>query len=159
MIAIGDAAPDFEGALGSGGQLRLRDFRGRRHVILYFFPKDFTPGCTKEACSFRDRRAEVAGLDAEIVGVSLDTAEKHAAFAEKHQLPYPLVSDRDGTIAGAYGVARLGGWLPTKRVTFVIDKQGVVRQVIHSELNIDKHIDAAIGTLRQLQPKRASTTP
>ena len=151
MIAKGDTAPEFTGTLGSGGQLRLRDFRGRRNVVLYFFPKDFTPGCTKEACTFRDRRADLEGLDAEIVGVSYDTAEKHAAFAEKYSLPYPLVSDTDASIAGAYGVARLGGWLPTRRVTFVIDKDGVVRNVISSELNIDKHIDDALATLRQLK--------
>jgi len=151
MIAKGEQAPDFEGTLASGKQLRLRDFRGRRHVILYFFPKDFTPGCTREACSFRDRRAEVAGLDAEIVGVSLDTPEKHASFAEKYQLPYPLVSDRSGAIATAFGVARLGGWLPTKRVTFIIDKRGVVQHVIQSEFSIDVHIDEALDTLRRLQ--------
>ena len=151
MIAKGERAPEFEGTLAGGKQLRLRDFRGRRHIILYFFPKDFTPGCTREACSFRDRRAEVAGLDAEIVGVSLDTPEKHASFAEKYQLPYPLVSDRSGAIASAFGVARLGGWLPTKRVTFVIDKQGVVQHVIQSEFSIDMHIDEALDTLRRLQ--------
>ena len=151
MIAKGDQAPEFEGTLASGKQLRLRDFRGRRHIVLYFFPKDFTPGCTREACSFRDRRAEVAGLDAEIVGVSLDTPEKHEAFAQKYQLPYPLVSDRSGAIATAFGVARLGGWLPTKRVTFVIDKQGVVQHVIQSEFSIDMHIDQALETLRRLQ--------
>jgi thioredoxin-dependent peroxiredoxin len=151
MLSHGDRAPDFSGTLADGKQLRLRDFTGRRHVILYFFPKDFTPGCTKEACSFRDRRAEIAALDGEIVGVSMDTAAKHQQFADAYNLPYPLVSDRDGTIAGKYGVARLGGWLPTKRVTFVIDKAGVVEQVIHSEFSIDKHIDEALGTLRRLQ--------
>lgn len=151
MIAKGERAPEFEGTLAGGKQLRLRDFRGRRHIILYFFPKDFTPGCTREACSFRDRRTEVAGLDAEIVGVSLDTPEKHEAFAQKYQLPYPLVSDRSGAIASAFGVARLGGWLPTKRVTFVIDKQGVVQHVIQSEFSIDMHIDEALETLRRLQ--------
>ena len=151
MIAVGERAPEFTGKLADGRALRLQDFRGRRHVVLYFFPKDFTPGCTREACSFRDRRAEVAGLDAEVIGVSLDTPEKHAQFAEAHQLPYPLVSDRSGQIAAAYGVARLGGWLPTKRVTFVIDKDGVVQQVIQSELNINRHIDEAMHTLRRLQ--------
>lgn len=151
MIAVGQKAPDFEGTVADGKQLRLRDFHGRRHVILYFFPKDFTPGCTREACSFRDRRAEVAGLDAEIVGVSLDTPEKHASFAAKYQLPYPLISDRSGAIASAYGVARLGGWLPTKRVTFVIDKHGVVQHVIQSEFSIDMHINEALDTLRRLQ--------
>jgi peroxiredoxin Q/BCP len=122
-------------------------------VILYFFPKDFTPGCTKEACSFRDRRAEISKLDAEIVGVSYDTAEKHKQFAEAYQLPYPLVSDADAAIATAYGVGRLGGWLPSKRVTFVIDKDGVVQQVIRAELNIDMHIDEAIATLQRLRTK------
>ena len=151
MITKGEQAPEFQGSLASGKQLRLRDFHGRRHIILYFFPKDFTPGCTKEACSFRDRRAEIAALDAEIVGVSLDTPEKHASFAEKYQLPYPLISDRSAAIATAFGVSRLGGWLPTKRVTFVIDKQGVVQKVIQSEFSIDMHIDEAIETLRRLQ--------
>jgi peroxiredoxin Q/BCP len=151
MLSPGDRAPDFSGTLADGKQLRLRDFRDRRHVILYFFPKDFTPGCTKEACTFRDRRAEVAALDAEVVGVSLDTPEKHQKFADAYSLPYPLVSDRDGVIAGKYGVARFGGWLPTKRATFVIDKAGVVQQIIQSEFNINKHIDDALETLRRLQ--------
>jgi peroxiredoxin Q/BCP len=83
--------------------------------------------------------------------VSLDTAEKHAAFAEAYDLPYPLVSDRNAAIATAYGVARLGGWLPTKRVTFVIDKTGIARHVIRSELSIDRHIDEALAVLRHLQ--------
>ena len=155
MIAVGESAPDFSGKLGNGKQLSLADFRGKKHVILYFFPKDFTPGCTKEACSFRDRRADIGKLNAEIVGVSFDTADKHKQFADKYQLPYPLVSDPDGAIASAYGVSRLGGmlggWLPAKRVTFVIDKDGVVRHVIRAELNIDKHIDEAIEILNALQ--------
>jgi peroxiredoxin Q/BCP len=157
MIATGQQAPDFSGKTGSGKQLSLKDFRGKQHVILYFFPKDFTPGCTKEACSFRDRRSEIAQLEAEIVGASFDTAEKHQQFADAYQLPYPLLSDPDGTIAQAYGVGRLGGlfggFLPTKRVTFVIDKDGIVQHVIKSELNIDKHIDEAVGVLKRLQAK------
>lgn len=155
MIAVGEKAPEFTGKLGNGKDLSLKDFRGKKNVILYFFPKDFTPGCTKEACSFRDRRPDIAKLDAEIVGASFDTATKHKEFAEAYQLPYPLVSDPDARIAQAYGVGHLGGllggWLPTKRVTFVIDKDGVVRHVIKSELNIDKHIDEAIDALKRLQ--------
>ena len=150
MVRAGEKAPEFSGRLGDGSELHLRDFQGRRNVVLYFFPKDFTPGCTKEACSFRDRRAEIAALDAEIVGVSTDTEEKHGEFAKAYSLPYPLLSDRDATVAKAYGVARLGGWLPTKRVTFVIDKKGVVRRVIQSELGIDRHIDDALAELRTL---------
>lgn len=154
MLNVGDPAPDFEAPCGDGRQLRLRDFRGRRHVVLYFFPRDFTPGCTKEACSFRDRRAEIATLEAEVVGISFDTAEQHAAFANQYSLPYPLVSDTDGRIAAKYGVTRLGGWiswLPPKRITFVIDKKGTVRHVIQSEFSIDRHIDEAIDTLRGLE--------
>jgi thioredoxin-dependent peroxiredoxin len=155
MIAVGEKAPEFTGKLGNGQDLSLKDFHGKKNVILYFFPKDFTPGCTKEACSFRDRRPDIAKLDAEIVGASFDTAAKHKEFADAYQLPYPLLSDPDASIAQAYGVGRLGGllggWLPTKRVTFVIDKEGVVRHVIKSELNIDKHIDEAIDALKRLQ--------
>lgn len=153
MIAVGEQAPQFEAPLGSGETFRMADYRSRRHVVLYFFPKDFTPGCTREACSFRDRRAEIAALDAEVVGVSYDSAEKHAQFAEKYSLPYPLVSDADGSIARQFGVARLGGWLPSRRVTFVIDKAGVVRHVIRAELNIDLHIDEALDVLRSLAQK------
>ena len=83
--------------------------------------------------------------------MSFDTPEKHAQFAEANQLPYPLISDANAKIATAYGVARLGGWLPSKRVTFVIDKDGIVKHVIKAELNVDRHIDEAIETLRQLQ--------
>jgi len=136
--------------MGNGKTFRIKDYRGRRHLVLYFFPKDFTSGCTKEACSFRDRRAEIAGLDAEVVGVSYDTVDSHAKFADKYSLPYPLISDADSRIAKKFGVARLGGWLPTKRVTFVVDKQGVVRHVIHAELNIDLHIDEALAELKKI---------
>ena len=151
MVKKNDTAPDFNGQLADGKQIHLRDYRDHRHVVLYFFPKDFTPGCTKEACSFRDRRGELAQLDAEIIGVSTDTAASHGKFAEAYGLPYPLVSDRDATIASAYGVQRLGGWLPTRRVTFVIGKDGIVHNVIESEFNIDKHIDEAVATLKRLQ--------
>lgn len=150
MIKVGDKAPEFEAPLANGKMFRLKDFRGRRHVILYFFPKDFTPGCTREACSFRDHRSEVAALDAEVVGVSYDTAQRHAEFAEKYNLPYPLVSDADGLVAAKYGVTRLGGWLPVQRKTFLIDKQGMVRHIIHAELNISLHISEALEHLKQM---------
>lgn len=153
MLRKNEPAPDFSGVGADGGRIRLKDYRGRRNVVLYFYPKDFTPGCTREACSFRDRRAELAQFDAEIVGVSSDGVEKHAKFAASYNLPYPLVSDGDGSISAAYGVQRLGGWLPSKRVTFVIDKDGLVREVIHSELAIDAHIDGALDALRRIESK------
>jgi peroxiredoxin Q/BCP len=84
--------------------------------------------------------------------VSTDSAATHASFAEKHGLPFPLLSDPNARVASAFGVARVGGWLPTKRVTFVIDKQGVVRKVIKSELNVDRHVDDALAALAALPP-------
>ena len=159
MIDIGDLAPDFTGVLTNGHPWSLREQQGKQHVILYFFPKDFTPGCTREACSFRDQYPDISALDAVVIGVSTDTPETHAQFAATHHLPYPLISDVDGRIANAYGVARFKGWLPTKRVTFVIDKSGTVRQIIHSEFNIERHIDEALDTERQLEGTPAATTP
>ena len=151
MLQVGNQAPDFSGTLPDGRAVSLQDILRKHHCVLYFFPKDFTPGCTKEACSFRDHRKEIAALGAEIYGVSLDPPARHAEFAEKYRLPFPLISDTDRSIGRAYGTLRLGGLLLNKRVTFVIDKGGVVRAVIRSELNMDHHVDEAIEALRALK--------
>lgn len=153
MIREGQPAPDFRGRTAEGREISLADFRGRGPLVLYFYPKDNTPGCTKEACGFRDHRSDVVAAGGEIVGVSMDDAESHRRFAAQHRLDFPLLSDPDGAIAGAYGVARLGGWipfLPPRRVTFVIDREGIVRKVIASELSMDAHVDGAITALRGL---------
>lgn len=153
MIQEGQPAPDFRGRTADGREIALGDFRGRGPLVLYFYPKDNTPGCTKEACSFRDHHADVEAAGAEIVGVSMDGAESHRKFAADHRLNFPLISDPDGSIAKAYGLVRLGGWipfLPPKRVTFVIDREGVVRRVIASELNMDAHVDGALAALKSL---------
>jgi peroxiredoxin Q/BCP len=155
MLGVGERAPDFEGVLADGKRIRLEDVLARHHAVLYFYPKDFTPGCTREACSFRDHRGEIAALGAEIYGVSLDPPEKHAAFAERHSLPFPLISDVDRSIARSFGVLRLGGLLLTKRVTFVIDRSGVIRHVTRSELAMDRHVDDAIEALRAIEPQAA----
>ena len=154
MLAVGDKAPDFTGVLAGGRKVRLADVLRKHAVVLYFYPKDFTPGCTKEACSFRDHRAEFADAGAEIYGVSLDTPEKHAAFAERHSLPFPLISDGDRSIASSFGVLRLGGLLFTKRVTFVIDRGGTIRHVTQSELATDRHIEQALSAVRELGEKQ-----
>jgi peroxiredoxin Q/BCP len=150
MLSVGDRAPDCTGVLADGTKIRLSEMLAQHHVVLYFYPKDFTPGCTKEACSFRDHRAEIAALGGEIYGVSLDPPEKHAAFAERYSLPFPLISDTDRSIARGFGVLRLGGFLLTKRVTFVIDRAGTIRHVTQSELAMDRHIDQAIAALREI---------
>lgn len=150
MIREGERAPDFTAPTADGGTLSLSDFRGKKPLILYFYPRDNTPGCTKEACSFRDHAGEIAEAGAAIVGVSMDSQDAHRKFIADFRLNFPLLSDRDATICKAYGVARLGGWFPPKRVTFVIDREGVVRRVIQSEFGIAKHIDEALETLRAL---------
>ena len=151
MIETGQRAPDFSGMTGDGKRLALGDYRGRQPVVLYFYPKDNTRVCTKEACMFRDAASEIGQAGAVVIGVSGDTPESHQKFASGHGLGFPLLSDRDATIAKAYGVARLGGWLPPKRVTFVIDREGIVRRVITGELNANTHVDGALETLREIR--------
>jgi peroxiredoxin Q/BCP len=152
MIREGERAPAFSGVAADGSTLSLDDFRGKKPLILYFYPRDATPGCTKEACSFRDHAGEIEAQGGAIVGVSMDSREAHRKFIADFQLGFPLLSDRDATICKAYGVARLGGWFAPKRVTFVIDADGVVRRVIQSEFGIAKHVDEALETLRGLAP-------
>jgi peroxiredoxin Q/BCP len=150
MVKEGDRAPDFSGATADGSRVGLADFRGKQPLVLFFYPKDNTTVCTKEACSFRDHAGEIAAAGGRVVGISMDSETSHQKFTADHRLNFPLVSDRDASIAKAFGVARLGGWLPPRRVTFVIDRDGVVRRVIASELNANKHVDEAIAALQQL---------
>jgi peroxiredoxin Q/BCP len=154
MVNAGDRAPDFSGTTSDGKRVGLADFRGRKPLVLYFYPKDNTPTCTKEACSFRDHAGEIAAAGGEVIGVSNDGPDAHKKFIADHRLNFPLLSDTDGSIAKAFGVARLGGflsgWIPPRRVTFVIDRDGVVRRVIESEFSAQKHIDGAIEALKAL---------
>jgi len=150
MVKNGERAPDFSGVTADGKRLSLADFRGKQPLVLYFYPRDNTPVCTKEACSFRDHAAEFAAAGASIVGVSMDSAAAHGKFASQFALNFPLLVDQEGTICKTFGVARLGGWLPPKRVTFVIDRGGVVRRVIASEINASKHIDESLAAVRAL---------
>src|SRR5438093_13504497 len=122
-IQAGDPAPDFALPDASGRTVRLSDFRGRKAVVLYFYPKDDTPGCTKEACTFRDQYQDFQDAGAEVIGVSSDSPESHAKFAAKHRLPFTLLADRGGETRKAYGVPATLGLLPG-RVTYVIDLGG-----------------------------------
>jgi peroxiredoxin Q/BCP len=148
-VAVGSRAPDFELPDRTGRPVRLSDFRGRRAVVLYFYPKDDTPGCTKEACSFRDSYEAFKEAGAEVIGVSSDTAESHAKFAEKHRLPFVLVADRRGEVRKRYGVPATLGLLPG-RVTYVIDREGVVRHVFNSQTRPTQHVTEALDTLRRV---------
>ncbi len=138
-VSPGDRAPDFE-AIDQNEQTRsLAEFVAKGPVILYFYPKDFTSGCTVQACSLRDAEDELMTVGAQVIGVSPDTAESHRRFAAKHKLNYALFTDLDRRIAALYDTVGLFG-LRTARKTFVIDRSQIVRAVIHHEVNIPKHI-------------------
>jgi len=124
---VGQPAPAFSSVDQDGQPIALSDFKGRA-VVLYFYPKDDTPGCTKEACSFRDGYAEIQATGAVILGVSADDAKSHKAFAEKYHLPFKLVADADHRIIDAYGV-KMPLLSMAKRTTFILDKEGIVRKV------------------------------
>ncbi|MFI6578607.1 peroxiredoxin [Nocardiopsis sp. NPDC050513] len=149
-IQVGDTAPDFTLPSQSGDPVRLYDRLGERTVVLYFYPKDDTPGCTAEACAFRDSHEVFTDAGAEVIGVSSDSADRHAAFAERHRLPFTLVSDEGGKVRKSYGVPSVLGLLPG-RVTYVIDRRGTVRHVFNSMTVIDKHVEEALEVVRSLQ--------
>ena len=148
-IKVGDAAPEFDLTDAAGKRVKLSDFRGKRNVVLYFYPKDDTPGCTKEACSFRDNYQVFTDAGAEVIGISSDDGASHQKFTEKFHLPFTLVSDTGGSVRKRYGVPATLGLLPG-RVTFVIDRDGIVRHVFNSQLQATKHVDEALGVLKRL---------
>lgn len=144
MPEAGDVAPDFQGATQTGDTLRLTDYRGRK-VALYFYPKDDTPGCTKQACNLRDEYEHLNMDDIAIIGVSGDDIKSHQEFAKKYDLPFPLVADPDHEILQKYGVwgeKRFYGRssMGTKRTTFLIDEEGIIRDVIKRP-NVKQHAE------------------
>lgn len=149
-VEVGDVAPDFELPTQSGKPVRLSDYRGDRVVVLYFYPKDNTPGCTAEACAFRDSHEVFTDAGAEVIGVSTDSVDSHEAFSQRHRLPFSLASDSDGAVRESYGVPSMLGLLPG-RVTYVIDRQGIVRHVFSSMTNIGGHIEGALRVVEELQ--------
>jgi thioredoxin-dependent peroxiredoxin len=149
-IQAGDKAPDFTLPSQAGEQVRLSDRLGQRAVVLYFYPKDETSGCTKEACAFRDSYEVFAEAGAEVIGVSSDSVDRHAAFASHHSLPFTLVSDEKGQVRKDYGVPSVLGMLPG-RVTYVIDQTGTVRHVFNSMTNIGGHVSEALDVVKGLQ--------
>jgi peroxiredoxin Q/BCP len=154
-VQIGDKAPDFTLPSQSGEQVRLYDRLGERVVVLYFYPKDNTPGCTAEACAFRDSHEVFTDAGAEVIGVSSDSSDRHAAFASRHNLPFTLLSDRGGRVRKSYGVPAVLGVLPG-RVTYVIDREGTVRHVFNSMTNIDQHVGDALDVVKRLQTDRTA---
>jgi thioredoxin-dependent peroxiredoxin len=152
-VRVGDKAPDFTLPAQSGAPVRLRYRLGARVVVLYFYPKDDTRGCTAEACAFRDSYEVFTGAGAEVIGVSSGSVGTHAAFAGQHKLPFTLLSDEGGRVRKRYGVPAVLGLLPG-RVTYVIDRRGVVRHVFSSMTNISQHVGDALEVVWRLQAGR-----
>lgn len=149
LLTFGQVAPAFTLQDQSGQPVSLADFRGKQHVVVFFYPKDETAVCTKEACAFRDAYSVFCDLGAAVLGVSADSAASHAGFAQHHRLPFSLLSDPDGKVRTAYGVSKILGLIPG-RETFVIDKSGILRHRFSSQLHAQKHIDEALAILKTL---------
>ena len=148
-VDVGSRAPNFALPSQSGEMVSLGDFLGEKPVILFFYPKDDTPGCTKEVCAFRDSFEELSNLDAEVIGISSDSVESHKGFAERHKLPFTLLSDEGGKVRRLYGVPNSFGLFPG-RVTYVIDREGVVRHIFSSQIEVEQHVEEALKTLESI---------
>lgn len=148
-LAAGDKAPAFTLPDQDGRSVSLTDFAGHKNVVVYFYPKDDTPGCTKESCTFRDQYTAFTDAGAEVLGISNDSSESHRKFADKYKLPFPLLADSGGTVRKAFKVPKSLGLLPG-RVTFVIDRNGVIQHVFNSQLNPTQHVAEALSVLKRL---------
>lgn len=154
MPAVGQKAPGFDLPAHPGGRFKLSQFKSKKNVVLYFYPKDSTPGCTTEACDFRDHMEELTDEDTVVLGVSPDTVESHAKFAAKYELPFPLLSDVDHAVAEKYGV-----WVEKnmygkksmgiQRATFLIDKQGTIA-AIWPKVKVDGHVAEVAEKITEL---------
>ena len=153
-IQEGQPAPDFSLPDQDGQVFSLSAQRGKP-VVVYFYPKDDTPGCTAEACGFRDSHEAFTDAGAEVIGISSDSTGRHASFAGRYQLPFTLLSDQGGQVRKSYGVPAVLGLLPG-RVTYVIDRSGTVRHVFNSMTNIGQHISDALDVVKRLQAEQAA---
>lgn len=150
MIEIGDKVPDYLGTDENGNEIRVQDFAGKK-LVLYFYPKDSTPGCTQEACNLRDNYERMLAKGYAVVGVSVQDAKSHKKFIEKHNLPFPLIADTEMELNKAFGVwgekSMYGRkYMGTLRTTFVINEEGIVEQVIKpKEIKVKNHAEQIIG--------------
>lgn len=155
MLRPGDRAPEFVRRDHRGQTVDTAALRAKGPLVIYFYPRDFTPGCTKEACLFRDAFDELGGASATVVGISVDDDASHARFAERYRLPFALVSDADRALAASFGITRAFGLLGARRVTFVIDREGVIRSALHAELSMDAHLEGVRAALAELERSAA----
>jgi peroxiredoxin Q/BCP len=148
-VKIGDKAPLFVLPNKDGKDVTLEEFIGKKIIVLYFYPKDETKGCTAEACTFRDRYELFLKADAEVIGVSGDSLDSHEKFASKYNLPFTLLSDVSNEVRKLYGVKTTFGFIPG-RVTYIIDRKGIVRHIFVSQFNPKKHVDEALSIIAKI---------
>ncbi len=146
-VRVGGKAPEFSLQSHDGKTISLSDYRGKKSLVVYFYPKDETPGCTVESCTFRDFYEEFTEAGAEVIGISSDSVESHVNFAEHHDLPFVLLTDEDQSVRSAYGATGL--FLPG-RITYVIDKEGVVRYIFSSQAQVKRHVREALEIIKGL---------
>lgn len=149
MLKPGTDAPQFSLHASDGRLLRSAEYLGRKPLVIYFYPKDDTPGCTIESCAFRDAYEDFLAAGAEVIGISADPVASHRAFQGKHRLPFMLASDLDRGTARAYGVAE-GPFGLAGRATFVVDKHGIIRDAFSSRLRVKRHVSRALDLVRRL---------
>jgi peroxiredoxin Q/BCP len=148
-LQIGDSIPDFSLKDQNGNLFTVKDYVGKNNLIIYFYPKDDTPGCTKEACKFRDEFQDFTDLKAKVIGISSDSVESHKKFADKYNLPFTLLADSSQKVRKLFGVPNFSGIIPG-RVTYVIDKNGKIVFIFNSMQQAEKHIDKAKSILKEL---------
>ena len=148
-VNVGDTAPVFSLVSQSGERVSLKAYEGQ-WVVVFFYPKDQTPGCTKQVCEFRDMYQDFVDTGAQVLGISSDGVKSHQHFAQQHRLPFPILSDEGGRVRQLYGVPKTMGFLPG-RVTYVIDPKGIVRHIFSSQLNINAHIQQALSAIQTSQ--------
>ena len=150
MVNVGDKAPDFTLVSQKGETVTLSDVIGNKNIVLFFYPKDKSKGCTQQACAFRDKYAVFKDLGAEVIGISSDDVASHESFADEFRLPFILLSDKKGKIRKLYKVKSTFGLIPG-RVTYIIDKKGVIRHIFSSQFKPKKHIKEALQALEEIQ--------
>ena len=148
MPEVGQEAPNFNGITDDNSELELWKLKGNI-VVLYFYPRAYTPGCTKEACSFRDNMIRLTGIGVKVVGVSTDNVKRQAGFKAKHELAFPLIADSDKKVTELYGVKKAGVGI-ANRVTFLIDREGIIRYV-WPKVKVKGHVDDIISKIQELK--------
>ncbi len=153
-LRVGDRAPDFSATTHDGKSIGLADYLGKRALVLFFYPKDGTPICTLEACAFRDSYEKFIAAGADVIGISGDTEKSHIAFAQQYRLSFPLISDADGSLRKQFAVPKTLGIFPG-RVTYIIDKKGIIRQIFSAQFASSEHVRQALLALEADVPEQS----